>query len=54
MDGGLFPDPTDLCFYQIVDLDILNNNDTFVYTEGNIAPITGYDIYAGMLKTVVA
>ena len=50
MDGGLIPDLTDLCFYQIVDPGILNNNDTFVYMERNIAPITGYDIYAGTVK----
>ena len=36
-----------ICFYQIVDLDILNTNDTFVYLEGNVAPITGYAKYAG-------
>ena len=36
----------DVCFWQIVDADILNNNDTFVYLEGNVASITGYDIYA--------
>ena len=46
MDDGSGSEVFDVCFYQIVDLDILNNNDTFVYLEGNIAPITGYDIYA--------
>ena len=47
MDGGLI---TDLCFYQIVDPGILNNNETFVYMEGNIALITGYNIYAGTVE----
>ena len=47
VDNGSVSEVLDSCFYQIVDLDILNNNDTFVYLEGNIAPITGYDIYAG-------
>ena len=50
VDGGLIPDLTDLCFYQIVDSGILNNNDTFVYMKGNVAPITGYEIYAGTVK----
>ena len=36
----------DVCFWQLVDADILNSNDTFVYLEGNVAPITGYDVYA--------
>ena len=43
----------DTCFYQIVDLDILYNNDTFVYMEQNIALITGYDIYAGHAKECI-
>lgn len=30
-----------------MDLDTLDNNDTYLYLEGNIAPITGYAIYAG-------
>ena len=47
VDGGLVPEIFDVCFYQIVDLDILSNYDTFVYLEGNIAPETGYEIYAG-------
>ena len=47
MDGGSVSEMIDVCFYQIVDLDLLNNNDTFVYMEGNIAPTTGYAIYAG-------
>ena len=47
MNGGLVPEMIDVCFYQIVDLDILNNSDTFVYLAGNVAPITGYEIYAG-------
>ena len=36
-----------------MDLDILNNSDTFVYLEGNVAPITGYDIYAGHAKEYI-
>ena len=47
VDGGSVPETFDVCFWQIADLDILYNNDTFVYLEGNIAPITGYAIYAG-------
>ena len=47
VDGGLVPEMIDVCFYQIVDLDILNNYDTFAYLERNVAPITGYEIYAG-------
>ena len=35
----------DVCFYQLADYDILNNNDTFVLLEGNVATITGYAIY---------
>ena len=50
MDGGSFPEMIDACFYQIVDIEILNNNDTFVYLEGNVAPMTGYEIYAGTAK----
>ena len=46
-DGSVPELVVDVCFYQIVDAEILNNNDTFVYMEGNVAPITGYDIYAG-------
>ena len=53
MDDGSMSESLDTCFYQIVDLDILNNNDTFVYLEGNVAPITGYDIYAGHAKECV-
>ena len=50
--GGVFymclvPEMIDVCFYQTVDLDILNNSDTFVYLAGNIASETGYEIYAG-------
>ena len=34
------------CFWQVVDPDI---NNTFVYMDGNVAPITGYEIYAGTI-----
>ena len=47
MDGGSGSQTIDVCFYQIVDLDILNSIDTFVYLEGNVASITGYEICAG-------
>ena len=53
VDGGSISEVLDTCFYQIADLDILNNNDTFVYMEGNIAPITGYDIYAGHTRKCI-
>ena len=46
VDDGLVPEMLDLCFWQVVDLDI---NNTFVYMEGNVAPITGYEIYAGTI-----
>ena len=44
VDDGLVPKMLGVCFWQVVDLDISN---TFVYMDGNVAPITGYDIYAG-------
>ena len=50
VDGGSGSDVIDVCFWQIVDPDILNSNDTFVYLEGNAASITGYDIYAATVK----
>ena len=50
VNDGSDSEVLDVCFYQIVDVDILNNNDTFVYLEGNVASITGYDIYAGTVK----
>lgn len=53
MDGGLVRDIPDLCFWQIMDLDSLNNSDTFVYLEGNVAPVTGYAIYAGYTKDCI-
>ena len=34
VDDGSMSEYLDTCFYQIVDLDIFNNNDTFVYLEG--------------------
>ena len=36
-----------MCFWQVVDPDISN---TFVYLDGNIAPITGYEIYSGTIS----
>ena len=39
--------------YQLADYDVLNNNDTFVYMKGNVAPITGYEIYAGTVKDCI-
>ena len=47
VDGGKVPDLVDKCFWQLLNPDILSKNDTFVYFEGNIAPITGHAIYAG-------
>ena len=46
MDDGLVPDMFSVCFWQVVDPDI---NNTFVYLDGNIAPITGYEIYSGTI-----
>ena len=53
VDGGSVPETYDVCFWQIVDPDILNNNDTFVYLEGNVASITGYEIYAGTVMDCI-
>ena len=53
MDGGSVPEAYNKCFYQIVDFNILKNNDTFVYLEGNIATITGYAIYAADVKNCI-
>ena len=39
VDGGSVPEAFGVCFWQVVDLDI---NNTFVYLDGNVAPITGY------------
>ena len=39
MDGGSVSETFGVCFWQVVDPDI---NNTFVYLDGNIAPITGY------------
>ena len=50
VDGDSAPEVQELCFWQIADLDVLYNNDTFVYLEGNTAPITGYAIYAGTVR----
>ena len=44
VDGGSVPESIEMCFWQVVDPDI---NNTFVYLDGNVAPITGYEIYAG-------
>ena len=46
VDSGSVSEVAVVCFYQIVDLDVLNKNDTFVYLEGNMASITGYAIYS--------
>ena len=53
VDSGSIPEVFDVCFYQIVDLNILNNNNTFVYLAKNIAPVTGYEIYAGPVKNCI-
>ena len=44
VDGGSVPEALHVCFWQVVDPDI---NNTFVYLDGNLAPITGYEIYSG-------
>ena len=53
VDGGSVSEILDVCFYQIVDPDILNNNDTFIYLDGNAAPVTGYEIYAGRVLSCI-
>ena len=53
MDSGSIPEVFDVCFYQKVDLNILNNNNTFVYLAKNIAPVTGYEMYAGPVKNCI-
>ena len=50
VDDGLVPRVHDVCFWQVVDPYI---NNTFVYLEGNIAPITGYEIYAGTIDNCI-
>ena len=50
VDDGLVPKMFGVCFWQVVDLDISN---TFVYLDGNVAPITGYDIYAGTIDNCI-
>ena len=42
VDDGSVPGTSMLCFYQVVDLDALNNSATFVYMARNTASITGY------------
>ena len=53
VDGGSVPEARDVCFYQIMDPDILNNNDTFVYLKGNRASVTGYDIYGLIVDCII-
>ena len=50
VDGGLVPEMFGVCFWQVVDPDIDN---TFVYMDGNVAPITGYGIYAGVITDCI-
>ena len=50
VDGGSVPEMFDVCFWQVVDPDI---NNTFVYLDGNVAPITGYEIYAGSIDDCI-
>ena len=54
VDGGSVPEISTLCFYQVVDLDVLNNSATFVYMAGNTASITGYAIYAGNAQNCIS
>ena len=46
VDDGLVLDMFGVCFWQVVNPDI---NNTFVYMDGNVAPITGYETYAGTI-----
>ena len=50
MDGGSVPESRGICFWQVVDPDI---NNTFVYLSGNVAPITGYEIYTGTIDSCI-
>ena len=50
VDGGSVLEMLGVCFWQTVDLDISN---TFVYLKGNVAPITGYEIYAGTVEDCI-
>ena len=47
VDNGILKRYTSACFYQIMDLELLYHNNTFVYMEGNRATITGYSIFGG-------
>ena len=50
VDGGSVHNTPEMCFWQVVDPDI---NNTFVYLSGNVAPITGYEIYAGTIYNCI-
>ena len=50
VDGGSVPESIEMCFWQVVDPDI---SDTFVYLHGNVAPITGYEIYAATVENCI-
>ena len=50
VNDGLVPDMFGVCFWQVVDLDISN---TFVCMDENVAPITGYEIYAGTVDNCI-
>ena len=50
VDGGSVPESIEMCFWQVVDPDI---NNTFVYLHGNVAPITGYEIYTGTIDSCI-
>ena len=50
VDDGFVPDMLGVCFWQVVDPDI---NNTFVCLDGNIAPIKGYEIYAGTITDCI-
>ena len=54
VDDGSVSQISKLCFYQIVDLDVLNNNATYVYMARNTASITGYAIYAGCVQNCIS
>ena len=54
VDDGSVPGTSMLCFYQVVDLDALNNSATFVYMARNTASITGYAIYAGNAQNCIS
>ena len=56
VDGGSVPcrNIYTLCFYQVVDVDVLNNSAIFVCMARNTASITRYAIYAGNAQNCIS